>query len=198
MNRALAIALAITATTACSSEPQAEVKKPAVDADSVAYFAGGCFWGVEHYLEQMDGVASVESGFMGGTLDHPSYKDVVYKNTGHLETVRVRYDSSKVSYEALARRFFEIHDPTQTDGQGPDIGAQYLSAIFYNNESEKQTAEKLIGLLEKRGYKIATKLYPAKTFWLAEDYHQDYYAKTGKQPYCHRRVKRFGDDGGGS
>jgi len=160
---------------------------------AVAYFAGGCFWGVEHFLEQLDGVHSVESGYMGGNVDNPSYKQVVYEGTGHLEAVRVRYDASKVDYETVAKLFFEIHDPTQANGQGPDIGAQYLSAVFYADATQRRVTDKLIGQLRERGYDVATTVRPASTFWLAEDYHQDYYAKSGSKPYCHARVRRFGD-----
>lgn len=160
-------------------------------AEAFAYFAGGCFWGVEHYLEQMDGVIEVESGYMGGRVERPSYKQVIYERTGHLETVRVRYQPAKVSYEALTKRFFEIHDPTQADGQGPDIGEQYLSAIFLNSKQEERTARDLIAQLEARGFDVVTQLRAADKFWTAEEYHQNYYVKTGKQPYCHRRVKRF-------
>ena len=156
-----------------------------------AYFAGGCFWGVEHYLERMDGVLSVESGYMGGKVKSPKYQDVLTKRSGHLEAVRVSYDPSRVSYQALAQRFFEIHDPTQADGQGPDKGPQYLSAVFYDSDTEKKATEGLIQKLYKRGFDVVTKLYPAVTFWPAEEYHQNYYVKTGKAPYCHRRIKRF-------
>ena len=156
-----------------------------------AYFAGGCFWGVEHYLEQIEGVKEVTSGFMGGHLKDPSYEDVVYKNTGHIETVEVLYDPSKVSYETLAKTFFEIHDPTQTDGQGPDIGSQYLSAVFVNNPQERSIVERLIEILEKNGLKIATSIRQVAPFYKAEGYHQAYYERKGTKPYCHRRVKRF-------
>ena len=156
-----------------------------------AYFAGGCFWGVEHYLEQIEGVKEVTSGFMGGHLKDPSYEDVVYKNTGHIETVEVLYDPSIVSYETLAKTFFEIHDPTQTDGQGPDIGSQYLSAIFVNNPQERRTVERLIKVLTQKGFKIATTIRQSEPFYKAEAYHQDYYERKGSTPYCHRRVKRF-------
>lgn len=156
-----------------------------------AYFAGGCFWGVEHYLEQIKGVKEVTSGFMGGHLKDPSYEDVVYKNTGHIETVEVLYDPSIVSYETLAKTFFEIHDPTQTDGQGPDIGSQYLSAVFVNNPQERSIVERLIEILEKNGLKIATSIRQVAPFYKAEGYHQDYYERKGTKPYCHRRVKRF-------
>lgn len=156
-----------------------------------AYFAGGCFWGVEYYMEQIKGVSEVRSGFMGGSVENPGYYDVVRGDTGHLEAVEVLYDPSQVSFETLAKTFFEIHDPTQTDGQGPDIGSQYLSAVFVNNDRERQVVNHLIALLEKKGYKIATKVLDASTFYEAEGYHQDYYERKGTMPYCHRRVKRF-------
>ncbi|MCW8820985.1 MAG: bifunctional methionine sulfoxide reductase B/A protein [Sulfurovum sp.] len=156
-----------------------------------AYFAGGCFWGVEYYLEKINGVKEVTSGFMGGHLKNPGYYDVVRKDTGHLETVEVVYDPAKVSYETLAKTFFEIHDPTQVDGQGPDIGSQYLSAVFVSNKEERETIERLIKVLEDKGLKIATKILPKAPFYQAEEYHQDYYEHKGSKPYCHRRVKRF-------
>jgi len=156
-----------------------------------AYFAGGCFWGVEHLFQQKDGVVSAASGYMGGRTENPSYRDVCYKDTGHLEVVEVTYDPDKVTYEELAKFFFEIHDPTQANGQGPDIGEQYLSAVFYNDDEEKAAAAKLIGILEDKGYKVATTLRPAAKFWEAEDYHQDYYDKNNKTPYCHAYTKRF-------
>lgn len=158
-----------------------------------AYFAGGCFWGVEYHLEQIEGVEEVVSGFMGGKVANPSYQEVVYKNTGHLETVEVRYDPRKVSYETLAKAFFEIHDPTQTNGQGPDIGSQYLSAVFVSNETERQTIQHLIGLLETKGLKVATKILDKQSFYKAEGYHQDYYERKGSAPYCHAYIKRFDD-----
>jgi peptide methionine sulfoxide reductase msrA/msrB len=156
-----------------------------------AYFAGGCFWGVEYYLEQAEGVIDARSGYMGGSMEDPSYRDVCNKRTGHAETVEVVFDPSKTDFETIARLFFEIHDPTQVDRQGPDVGDQYRSEIFYTNDSQKMTAEKLIKILEGKGYKIATKLAKAGTFWPAEDYHQDYYSNHGKMPYCHGYTKRF-------
>lgn len=156
-----------------------------------AYFAGGCFWGVEYYLEKIKGVKEVISGFMGGHVANPGYYDVVKHTTGHLETVEVIYDPSVVSYETLAKMFFEIHDPTQTDGQGPDIGSQYLSAIFVNNNEERDIVNKLIKILEHNGLNIATKVLAKKPFYPAEEYHQNHYVRKGGTPYCHRRVKRF-------
>jgi peptide methionine sulfoxide reductase msrA/msrB len=156
-----------------------------------AIFAGGCFWGVEYHFEQTPGVLSAVSGYIGGNKENPTYEEVCSHGTGHAEAVEVSYDSEKVDYETLARLFFEIHDPTQVDRQGPDVGDQYRSAVFYLNDEQKATAEKLIGILKEKGLKVATEVTEAGAFWPAEDYHQDYYGKTGKQPYCHSRVERF-------
>lgn len=156
-----------------------------------AYFAGGCFWGVEHLMQQQEGVISVASGYMGGKKENPTYQEVCSKQTGHIEAVEISYDSGLVSFEVLAKLFFEIHDPTQAGGQGPDIGSQYASAIFYNNEMERETALSLIEILKEKGYKVVTQLYPMSRFWPAEEYHQDYYQKNNKQPYCHSYQKKF-------
>ena len=156
-----------------------------------AYFAGGCFWGMEYLFEHKEGVISATSGYMGGSLSEPSYRDVTSGETGHFESVEIIYDPTKVSYEELAKFFFEIHDPTQTNGQGPDIGSQYLSAVFYQNNSEKKTAQKLIAILNDKGYDIATRLIPAQTFWAAEDYHQNHYDRNQQKPYCHIYKKKF-------
>ena len=156
-----------------------------------AYFAGGCFWGVEYLFEQKEGVLSAVSGYMGGSTENPSYQDVCRGNTGHLEVVQVTYDPAKVTYEDLAKFFLEIHDPTQDNGQGPDIGEQYLSAIFYSSDDEKETAHKLIDILKTKGYDVVTRVLPASTFWEAEEYHQDYYDKKNQQPYCHVYEKKF-------
>jgi peptide methionine sulfoxide reductase msrA/msrB len=156
-----------------------------------AYFAGGCFWGVEHLLQQQEGVVEVISGYMGGHVENPTYEQVCSKSTGHLETVEVLYDPARVSFETLAKLFFEIHDPTQENGQGPDIGPQYASAIFVNDDEERGVSEKLIALLENKGLDVATRVLPMQPFWRAEEFHQDYYVRTGKTPYCHSYKKRF-------
>lgn len=156
-----------------------------------AYFAGGCFWGVEHLMKQLAGVQAVVSGYMGGHVDNPTYEQVCSGTTGHLETVEVLYDGEQTDFETLARLFFEIHDPTQEDGQGPDLGPQYASAIFVNDEEERGISEKLIALLENRGLPVVTRVLPGQRFWPAEAFHQDYYQRTGKSPYCHRYQKRF-------
>ena len=159
--------------------------------EAKAVFAGGCFWGVEHLFEKLPGVYSAQSGYTGGHTENPSYQEVLTHTTGHVEAVEVTYNPLVVSYEDLAKYFFEIHDPTQTDGQGPDIGNQYLSAVFYRSRYEYDTIIKLVGILEDKGYTIATALRPAARFWPAEDYHQDYYEHKGTLPYCHAYTKRF-------
>ena len=156
-----------------------------------AIFAGGCFWGVEHLLSKEPGVLDVVSGYIGGHTENPSYEEVCSHRTGHAEAVRVTFDPAKVSYEKLARLFFEIHDPTQVGRQGPDIGDQYRSEVFYTTPAQRATAEKLIAELRAKGYDVATRVTAATTFWPAEEYHQDYYDRKGAQPYCHAYTKRF-------
>ncbi|QRN02452.1 bifunctional methionine sulfoxide reductase B/A protein [Legionella sp. MW5194] len=158
-----------------------------------AIVAGGCFWGVDHFLRQLPGVLNVEVGYTGGHVPEPSYEQVCQGNTGHYEAVRVVFDKSKLDYHAVIKRFFEIHDPTQRTGQGPDLGQQYRSAVFYYNDEQKATIESLIQQLRQRGYEVATRLLEVRPFWPAEAYHQDYYAKHSKAPYCHRPEPRFGD-----
>jgi peptide methionine sulfoxide reductase msrA/msrB len=170
---------------------QEKNKEKEENSTQTAYFAGGCFWGVEYMMQKESGVISVDSGYMGGHVENPTYEQVCTGTTGHAEVVRVIFEPSKVSYEKLARLFFEIHDPEQIERQGPDIGNQYRSEIFYVNEDQKQTIEKLIDILQQKGYKIATKLTKASIFWKSEDYHQNYYRNKGTLPYCHAYKKRF-------
>ncbi|MBP9742166.1 MAG: bifunctional methionine sulfoxide reductase B/A protein [Burkholderiales bacterium] len=153
--------------------------------------AAGCFWGVEYYLQQLPGVVKTQVGYSGGHTLYPSYKDVCSGSSGHLEVIRVVFDPRIINYEGLIKYFFEIHDPTQTNGQGPDIGDQYLSAIFCYTELQQQIASQLIATLKHKGYAIATKIRQVSTFWLAEDYHQHYYMVNQKLPYCHSYVKKF-------
>ena len=169
-------------------------KAPAVSSEQTAYFAGGCFWGVEYFLAKQKGVRSVESGYMGGESPKgkaPRYEEVCTGKTGHAEVVRVTFDPSQISYEALARLFFEIHDPTQSQRQGPDVGNQYRTEIFYTSKEQEAMALKLISLLKAKGYDVQTKVSPASVFYPAEDYHQDYYERKGTQPYCHAYTPRF-------
>jgi peptide methionine sulfoxide reductase msrA/msrB len=156
-----------------------------------AIFAGGCFWGVEYLLQKAPGVISVISGYTGGTVKNPTYQQVCTGNTGHAEAVKIVYDPKKTSYDKLLRLFLEIHDPTQVGGQGPDLGDQYRSEIFYLNEDQKTTADNDLKLLKIKGLKIATTVTKASEFYPAEAYHQDYYFKNGKTPYCHLYTKRF-------
>ncbi len=157
----------------------------------VAIFAGGCFWGVEHLMQQQPGILSIEVGYIGGSTENPTYREVCSHTTGHAEAVRIVFNPKKVSYTTLAKLFFEIHDPTQSDGQGPDLGDQYRSEIFYTTSRQKEIAEELIGQLQGKGFQVVTRVTPATVFWKAEEYHQNYYNKTGKAPYCHRYIPRF-------
>jgi peptide methionine sulfoxide reductase msrA/msrB len=156
-----------------------------------AYFAAGCFWGVQHYFAKADGVISTDVGYMGGTTLNPSYEDVCSHTSGHAEVVRVIYDTQKTTFEALAKLFFEIHDFTQINRQGPDVGDQYRTEIYYTNTTQQKGAEELLSLLRQKGYKPATKLTAAPKFWKAETYHQNYYQKKGGVPYCHIRKTIF-------
>jgi len=155
------------------------------------YFASGCFWGTEYFFMKAPGVIQTSVGFMGGHVENPTYEQVCQKNTGHLETTEVVFDPAVTSYEEMVKLFFETHDFTQTNGQGPDIGPQYLSSVFYSSESEKEIAEKYINILTEKGYSVATMLKPASVFWKAENYHQQYYEYKGTKPYCHKYTKIF-------
>ncbi|MCK5660897.1 MAG: bifunctional methionine sulfoxide reductase B/A protein [Methanosarcinales archaeon] len=156
-----------------------------------AIFAGGCFWGVEYYMQKTPGVLKTTVGYIGGHKDEPSYEEVCSKTTGHVEAVEVVYDPVRVSYEELVRLFFEIHDPTQAGRQGPDVGEQYSSIIFYRGDEQKAIAEMMIGILKEKGYDVVTRLKEAGKFWKAEDYHQEYYNKKSGTPYCHVYTRRF-------
>ena len=168
--------------------PENSTKQATTDT---AYFAGGCFWGVQYYMEKDKGVKSTTVGYMGDNSSNPTYEDVSSHTTHFAETVQVIFDPTKTTFETVAKYFFDIHDPTQINRQGPDVGENYRSEIFYTHPEQKQTAEKLIGLLEAKGLKVATLVKPATKFWKAEEYHQHYYAKENGTPYCHRFVNRF-------
>lgn len=156
-----------------------------------AYFASGCFWGTEYHFMKAKGVKETTVGYMGGHTQNPTYKEVCTGETGHAETTEVVFDNTLTSYEEMVKLFFETHDFTQVGGQGPDIGDQYRSVIFYTSDEQKQMAEKYIGILTNKGYKVATKLEKAPQFWSAEDYHQEYYDKKNGSPYCHIYRKIF-------
>jgi peptide methionine sulfoxide reductase msrA/msrB len=156
-----------------------------------AIFSSGCFWGTEYYFQKAEGVISTAVGYTGGTTENPTYQQVSTGRTGHAEAIKVTYDPTKTSYENMVKLFYETHDPSQKDGQGPDIGTQYRSGIFYANEDQKSTAEKLTEELKGKGHKVVTEITKAGTFYKAENYHQDYYGKNGDTPYCHRYIKKF-------
>jgi len=153
----------------------------------VAYFAGGCFWGIEHYFQRGPGVIDAVSGYMQGRVDHPTYKQVCTDTTGHAETVKVVYDPARITYRRLLEAFFVMHDPTQLNRQGPDVGRQYRSGLWYTSDEQRQQARAYVDELGKSGrlggHKIVTQIEPASAFWPAEQYHQDYVAKTGQA--CH-------------
>jgi len=151
-------------------------------APDKATFGAGCFWGVEERFSTLKGVRSTAVGFMGGTMKSPSYEDVCTSRTGHAEVVQVEYDPVEVSYEALLAKFWEIHDPTTLNRQGPDSGPQYRSVIFYHTQEQEVAARAMKAALEASGrFKrpIVTEIAPASTFWRAEEYHQQYFRKHG-------------------
>ncbi len=164
------------------------------DSESIlakAYFGGGCFWGVEHLLQHLEGVESVVSGYMGGEKVNPTYTDVCSGKTGHVEVVEVSYDPEVTTYDTLVRFFFEIHDPTQLNFQGPDRGTQYRSVVFVETLEEKETVQKAITDLKENGFDVVTEVADIVPFYRAEEFHQDYYERKGLEPYCHLRVNRF-------
>ena len=154
----------------------------------IATFAAGCFWGVEELVRQLDGVEDTTVGYTGGTLKNPTYEYVKRGDTGHAEAIQVRFDPSKISYEALLKFFFRLHDPTTLNRQGNDCGSQYRSAIFYENESQKEIAEKVKAEVDESGKwssPIVTEISPAQEFYSAEEYHQDYLQKNPGGYTCH-------------
>ena len=148
----------------------------------LATFAAGCFWGVEETFRHVDGVAKTAVGYTGGTLENPAYEDVCMGNTGHAEVVRLEFDPARVSYKQLLKIFFSLHDPTTLDRQGPDIGTQYRSAVFYHDAAQQKTAEFVIQKIEAAEIfknSIVTEVTEASTFYPAEEYHQGYLRKNG-------------------
>jgi len=156
-----------------------------------AIFASGCFWGTEFYFQTAKGVLETNVGYTGGHKENATYREVCTGNTGHAEATEVLFDPSQTSYEELAKLFFETHNPGHKNRQGPDIGTQYRSAIFYLNDEQKATAENLVQQLKEKGHEVVTEITKADIFWKAEDKHQQYYTKGGGNPYCHRYIKKF-------
>ena len=164
---------------------------PAQAGNETLILASGCFWGTEYFLKRIDGVLSTTVGYTGGHVENPSYEQVCGKRTGHYEACLVEYDPKRTTAEEVLRTFFETHDPTQANGQGPDIGPQYRSAVFYQNDAQRDLTQSLIGLLTAKGLEVATEVLPAQAFYSAEGYHQDYYDMKGGTPYCHGYRKLF-------
>ncbi len=157
------------------------------EGKEVATFAGGCFWCTEAIFQEVKGVEKVVSGYTGGHIKNPAYREIGTGRTGHAEAIQITFDPKLVSYEDLLEIFFGTHDPTTLNRQGADVGTQYRSEVFYHNEAQKEKAEQYIQWIEKEQlYKnpIVTKVSPAKEFYLAEDYHQDYYSQNSEQGYC--------------
>ncbi len=153
----------------------------------LATFAGGCFWCIEAVFDQIPGVIRADSGYIGGTVEHPSYEEVCTGQTGHAEAVEIEFDPAQVSYEQLLNLFWQAHDPTQLNRQGNDVGTQYRSAIFYHSEAQHVAARASIEKLQASGkYRapIVTQLAPATRFYKAEPYHQDYYVNNRRAGYC--------------
>jgi peptide-methionine (S)-S-oxide reductase len=158
-----------------------------INKTDTATFATGCFWCTEAKFQQLKGVKKVVSGFSGGHVANPTYKQVCTGTTGHAEACNIIYDPSQISYDELLQAFFVAHDPTQLNRQGNDVGTQYRSAIFYHNADQKKQADYYIGRLDaEKAYKkkIVTQVVPYTIFYKAEDYHQNYYNLNGSQPYC--------------
>ena len=152
-----------------------------------ATFGNGCFWCTEAIFEELEGVTSAISGYSGGHVENPTYKQVCTGQTGHAESLQIVYDPSKISYDEMLEVFWKTHDPTTLNRQGADVGTQYRSAIFYHNAEQKQKAEKYKAELDKSGAfnnPIVTEIVPEQPFYVAEDYHQNYFNQNGSQPYC--------------
>lgn len=166
--------------------------------EQIAIFGGGCFWCLEAVFDRLRGVKSVESGYTGGRVDNPTYRQVCEGDTGHVEVIRVTFDPAEITFKDLLEIFFEVHDPTTLNRQGNDVGEQYRSVIFYTSEEQKKQAEETIAELtaaKKHPEGIVTAIEPAAKFYQAEDYHQEYYENNRSQPYCmfviSPKVKKF-------
>jgi peptide-methionine (S)-S-oxide reductase len=179
------------ALVSCAQSNQKSQQKKqenmSANGKEIATFGAGCFWCVEAVFQQMDGVEKVVSGYTGGQIANPTYKEVCSGLTGHAEVCQITYNPEKVSFEELLEVFWKTHDPTTINRQGNDVGTQYRSAIFYHNEKQQLTAEKIKRELDASGAfssAITTEIAPITPFYVAEDYHQNYYNQNGNQPYC--------------
>jgi peptide-methionine (S)-S-oxide reductase len=184
LKSALIVLAAVVSVRAAETKPSA-MTPPKLEK---ATFGAGCFWGVEYQYAKIPGVISAESGYAGGKTENPTYEEICAKGTGHAEVIEVTFDPAKVSYRTLVEYFFKMHDPTQVNRQGPDIGDQYRSVIFTHSPEQQKTAEDVkIGLTLAKAFSrpIATQIDKAPKFWRAEEYHQKYYQLRKKKPYCH-------------
>lgn len=167
-------------------------------AHEIATLAGGCFWCLEAVFDDLQGVISVESGYIGGSVDNPSYEAVCSGRTGHAEAIQITFDAEEITFSDLLEVFFAIHDPTTLNRQGHDVGTQYRSAIFYHSPEQKSVAEQMIRQIDAEGLwsnPVVTTLEPATRFWVAEPYHQEYFERNPRQPYCQAvvapKVRKF-------
>jgi peptide-methionine (S)-S-oxide reductase len=187
------VMLAGTANSAGKEKKVPEMGGPEMDAAASdsnraqITLAGGCFWCLDAVFEELAGITEVESGYSGGTIPDPTYRDVCTGETGHAEVVQLTFDPAVISLDDILRVFFTVHDPTTLNRQGADVGTQYRSAIFFRDPAQKQTAERIIGEITDQKIwdrPIVTQLAPFETFYRAEEYHQGYYANNARQPYC--------------
>jgi peptide-methionine (S)-S-oxide reductase len=191
MKKFILIIVSAVACFAAAAQPSNITNISPANVDTVT-FGTGCFWCTEAIFQEVEGVISVESGYSGGIVKQPTYKEVCSGATGHAECLNIIYDTSKVSYDELLEIFWQVHDPTTLNRQGNDLGTQYRSVIFYRNEEQKKIAEKYKDDLNKSGAfsrPIVTSLEPMTVFYKAEDYHQNYYNQNGGQPYCQFIIK---------
>lgn len=184
----------LAACAACglllAADPKPSIEKPMTTPPKLekATFGAGCFWGVEYQYAKIPGVLSAVCGYAGGKIDNPTYEDVCSHTSGHAEVIEVTFDPAKVTYRTLVEYFFKMHDPTQVNRQGPDIGDQYRSVIFTHSAEQKKIADDVkVGLTLAKAFSrpIATQIEPAPKFWRAEEYHQKHYQLRGTKPYCH-------------
>lgn len=168
------------------------MKKKNLKTIETATLGGGCFWCIEAIFEELDGVVEIVSGYSGGKMKNPTYIEISYGDTKHAEVCQITYNTEKITFKDLLEVFFQVHDPTTLNKQGPDVGPQYRSVIFYHNDNQKETAEDIIKALDKSGaYEnpVVTEVAPFKSFYLAENLHQNYYEKFPNQPYCRIVIK---------
>jgi len=190
LTRSLLFSLGLLLGGLVSGTAQTKNMNASTNHTQTATFGGGCYWCTEAIFQMLPGVKSVSSGFAGGTKENPTYKEVCTGSTGHAEVIQVEYDPNVVSYEKLLDTFWEAHDPTTLNRQGADSGTQYRSIILYNNDAQKQAAEKSKAAAQKQfSSPIVTEIVPLKKFYKAEDYHQDYYRSNPNQPYCRAVIR---------